>query len=132
MGPSSTSEAKAYFGRMIFISILYTLSVIGVNLLDAAQDLSQPVRIGLSILPVIPAFFMLLAILAFVRSWDEVQQRILTEGALIGSALVGFGTFTYGWMQGAIDLPPIHASFILPMLILATWLSSVVIKRRYV
>ncbi len=124
-------QAKTYRGRMIAIAIAYTASVIGMNLADMAWELSQPVRIGLSLVPVIAAFLMLPTILAFIRSWDEVQQRIITEAALMGSAVVGFGTFTYGFLLGAIDLPTIHPTLILPALILTTSLAHPLVRRRY-
>ncbi|WP_019961468.1 hypothetical protein [Woodsholea maritima] len=107
---------KAYFWRMILGFVGYTVTVIGINLIDDAMSLSMATRIGMSLLPVLCAVFILITIVRFVRQMDEVQSRIVTESALISAGIVGIGTFTYGFLQGAIELPDISLIWILPSL----------------
>lgn len=126
-----TDASKRYTWRMVMASVLYTAAVIGVNLIDAQADLAQPVRIALSLVPVLPAVLMLVAIIAFYRAMDEVQQRLISESTIVSALIVGFASFTWGFLEGAMTLPDISLIWVLPALIGVQGLAMPVIRRRY-
>lgn len=126
-----TPAAKTYSRRMLAFAIAYTVALLGVNVLDDMLDLSTPVRIALALIPVAPAAFAMFAIISFVRAMDEVQARIITESVLIAAVIVSLGTFTYGMLRGAVELPAIEAFWYLPALIAVAGLAQVFVARRY-
>lgn len=116
LGSAQKKAVKTYTLRMILGFLGYTVTVIGINLVDDAMSLSMATRIGMSLLPVLCAIFILITIVRFVRQMDEVQSRIVTESALISAGIVGIASFTYGFLQGAIELPDISLIWVLPSL----------------
>lgn len=126
-----TEAARRYTWRMAVAAVLYTAAVIGVNLIDAQAELAQPVRIALSLLPVLPAILMLVAIITFYRAMDEVQQRVISESTIVAALVVGFASFTWGFLEGAMTLPDISLIWVLPALIGVQGLAMPFIRRRY-
>lgn len=120
-----------YTRRMLLVFTTYTAFLIGVNVIDGAYDLPQSVRIGLSLLPVLPAIAMIGVILAFVRTMDEVWQRIMSESTLVSAGIVGIGTFTLGFLEGVITLPSDLLIWILPAMIGIQGVAMTFVKRRY-
>ena len=126
-----TQAAKKYSRRMIVVTVLYSASVIGINLLDRWADLPLWALVVISLLPLVPALGMLAAMVTFVRSMDEVQRRIVTESVLIAALIIAFASFTYGFVQGAIDLPDISLIWILPALIAVQGITMIFVRRWY-
>ncbi len=126
-----TSAAKTYTRRMLVFAVVYSAAILGVNLADNMLDLSAPVRIALALIPVAPAAFAVFAIISFVRAMDEVQARIITESVLIAAVIVSLGSFTYGMLRGAVELPAIEAFWYMPALIAVAGLAQVFVARRY-
>jgi hypothetical protein len=131
MSTQMKKAGKVYTWRMMITSILYSATVVGINLVDNAYALPQCQRIGLALLPLIPALMMFATILAFFRQMDEVWQRIITESTLISAGIVGLGCFTYGFLQGAVDLPMISLIWVLPALIAFQGIAMIFVRLRY-
>ena len=125
------TPAKRYSTRMMIFMVAYTVSIIGVNLIDNARTLSPVVRIGLALIPVLPAMFAVFAIVSFVRDMDEVQARIITEAVMIAAVVVSLASFTYGMLRGAVELPAIEAYWYMPALFAVTGASLPLVSRRY-
>lgn len=123
--------AHIYTVRMIITFIAYTVLLVGANLLDRHADLAQWQRIAISLLPVLPAIAMIFVILSFVRTMDEVWQRIITEAALISAGIVGIGTFTLGFMEGIMPLPDDILIWIWPAMIAIHGIATQFVKMRY-
>ncbi len=121
-------HAKRYGRNMAIISTVYAVTVIGINLIDNNFALTTPMRVGIALLPTIPAIIMLAVIVGFVRTRDEVWQRIITEGTLWGCGFVGIAGFSYGFLGGAIDLPEVHLFWLLPAMIMSSWIASVFVR----
>lgn len=96
---------KRYSLQMLLVFTIYLMLLFLVNALDAHFELEQWQRIGLAVLPVLPALAMIFVVFKFVRSMDEVLQKIITEAALISAAIIGIATFTLGFLEGVIPLP---------------------------
>jgi hypothetical protein len=70
-----------------------------------------------SLTPLIPALYALHAFIARFHALDEFQRRIATEALLWGAGTVGFATFGYGFLEGAVDVPRISFTWVLPAII---------------
>lgn len=123
-------EATKYSIRMLAIFAFYTVSVIGINLLPA-DEMAPWMRIALSMIPVIPAIVMIFVILDFVRSMDEVQQRIINESCLVSLVVVGLASFSYGFLEGAIAVPPVSMIWVFPALIGTAGIAQIFVRMRY-
>ncbi|MCF6293931.1 MAG: hypothetical protein L3J04_11115, partial [Robiginitomaculum sp.] len=95
-------NAKKYSVRMLVAFSIYTVLLVGLNVVDSIFEFPQWQRITMSVLPVIPAIAIIFIILEFVRSMDEVWQRIINESTLISMGIVGSATFTLGFMEGVV------------------------------
>jgi len=124
-------SARQYGWRMAIAATLYSVSVIGINLADARFELPIWGLVLLSLLPILPALGMLAAMVIFVRAMDEVQRRIVTESVLIAAIIVAFASFTYGFLQGAVDLPAISLIWVLPALIATQGIAMIFVRRWY-
>ena len=127
-----TPAAKRYSFAFTGFMLAYAGVVIGVPFLDRAFDFATPVRIGLALLPVVPTLFALREFMILLHIVDEVQRRIQLEAILIAAAVVGFGSFAWGFVEGAIDVPRISLIWVLPALA-AVWGAALpFVRRRYV
>ncbi len=124
-------HGKRYTLQMLGVFGAYTGSLFGVNALADNASLPVPALVALSLIPVVPAIFMLFVIVAFVRTRDEVQQKIITEATLWGAGLVGILTFSYGFLEGAIDLPVISMIWVFPAILAAQGLALIFVLMRY-
>ncbi|MEM8684996.1 MAG: hypothetical protein AAGA33_05245 [Pseudomonadota bacterium] len=122
---------KRYVTQLFLTLLVYTVAIIGINLLDASMDLPVPVLVGLSLIPVIPAIYLLFIMTEFVRTLDEVQQKVVTESTLWSAGLVGIAGFTYGFLEGAVELPAISPIWILPALLMVQGIAQAFVRMRY-
>jgi len=124
-------HVKRYFVQFGGAMMGYMLVLFGsVHLLRSGEY--GPVITGmLALSPVIPALFGLYAVLTFYRAIDEFQKRVIAEAMLIATLLVGFGTFAWGFLEGAMDLPAIPTIWIFPALIGTYGLMACLLKWRY-
>ncbi|WP_291843994.1 hypothetical protein [Maricaulis sp.] len=111
------ANARRYMLHFGSAMVLYMATLFGsVFLLESASF--GPVVTGLvAVLPVLPGLGALWAVLTFYRSMDEFKQRLLAEAMIISALLTGFGTFAYGFLEGALELPPIPMIWIFPAMI---------------
>lgn len=126
-----TPAAKTYMRRMLIVMTTYMVLLFGAVWIDAQFELAQPVRIILSLLPVLPVLACIGTIMAFVRAMDEVQARIVLESTLIGAIVVAVASFTYGMLRGVTDWPGIHEVWYLPAFIAVSGLAQILVRRRY-
>ena len=126
-----TPAAKTYMRRMLIVMTTYMVLLFGAVWTDAQFELAQPVRIILSLLPVLPVIACIGTIMAFVRAMDEVQARIVLESTLIGAIVVAVASFTYGMLRGVTDWPGIHEVWYLPAFIAVSGLAQILVRRRY-
>ncbi len=124
-------STKAYQKSIILIFTAYTTIIVGINLIDNNVALDQWLRITMSLLPIIPQILFIRSVLNFFRSQDEVWQRIMSESIIISAGVVGLGTFTYGFLQGAMVLPDISLIWVWPALIATQGLAMFFVKARY-
>ena len=116
---------------MIIVFSIYTLLVLTSKYLDSQYDLSLIQRILLSVLPVVPAATSIFVMINFVRTMDEVWQRIISESTLISAGVVGVVTFTLGFLEGVIELPDGILIFVLPAMFMVYGVALPLVRMRY-
>jgi hypothetical protein len=127
MTPASRRYTFAFLGFMG----CYAGVVVGAPFLDRAFELSQPVRLVLALAPVVPALLGLREFIIFLRSMDEVQARIQFESLLIAAATVAFAAFSWGFVEGWMEVPDISLLWVLPAMIAVWGLILPLVSRRY-
>lgn len=125
------SAARTYTVQMLGACVLYSIILLAVNLLYENYEFATPARIGLALLPVMPAVLALWIVIRFVRRMDEVQARIVTESMLISAIVVGFASFTYGFIQSVVALPEISLIWVLPALVGMQGFASFFVRMRF-
>jgi len=84
-----------------------------------------------ALLPMIPVVLLVMAIVRFHRSQDELYQRVMGEVYLIAAMITIFGSFAYGFLESYADAPPLSIIFVLPTFF-ALWIPiAPIIWRRY-
>lgn len=126
-----TPAAKRYTFAFLGFMAAYSAAVIGVVYLDRAFDFPTAVRVCLALLPIVPALFALREFIIFLGAMDEVQRRIQHEAILIAAGVVGFGTFTLGFLDAVVDVPEFSLTWILPAIIAVWGVSIPLVSRRY-
>jgi O-antigen/teichoic acid export membrane protein len=123
--------AKKYFFQFSGAMGAYAGALIGSVILLENNEFSTPLTVLIALVPMIPVFFVGLAIFTFYGSMDEFQKRILSEATIASALVTGFGTFAYGFLEGAVNLPAFPIIWIMPMLIGLQGLFSFILKWRY-
>ncbi len=113
------------------VLLTYMVLLVGINLIDARFELLDWQRVALSCLPVLPAIALIFVVLRYVRTMDEVWQKIVTESALISAAIVGIGTFTLGFIEEVIDLPGEILIWVWPTMIMTHGIAMCFVRLRY-
>lgn len=124
-------DVKNYLIRMAIAFTIYGILLFGsVTIVNTYQP-STAVSAALVMLPVLPAIAVLFIIVTFVKTRDEVQQRIITEAILWGVGVVGIATFTYGFLEAVTPLPRISMIWVLPALIAVPGIAQIFVRMRY-
>lgn len=131
MNNQKKRQVGQYRNRMIIVFSIYTLLVLTSKYLDSQYDLSLIQRILLSVLPVVPAATSIFVMINFVRTMDEVWQRIISESTLISAGVVGVVTFTLGFLEGVIELPDGILIFVLPAMFMVYGVALPLVRMRY-
>ena len=93
-----------------YVVVLF-LSIWALNHVDATA-----LRVLLALAPVVPVAGAGRAIMRFVRDSDELQRRIMLEGAALGALVLTMGSFSLGLLVSA-GLLPMRADLALIMIL---------------
>jgi hypothetical protein len=132
--PDNMKEAgRRYTVRMLGTGLLYMAVVFAAVwvIRHSGLQLPQWTVVLISLTPVIPALVMMRVYLTFVRQMDEFNRRIQSEAWLISAGLVGFGTFTYSFLEEWAHFPRLDLVWVFPALIGMWGLATFFVKRRY-
>lgn len=111
-----SSPNKRYLIHFGLAMLAYTLTLFGSIWAIENGELSDWSAGLASLTPLVPAFYALQAFIARVRSMDEFQRRIVSEAILWAAGIVGFASFGYGFLEGAVEVPDIGLIWVLPAL----------------
>ena len=115
---------REFLGSMVAYGVALFLADF---LVDANPDAGW--RYAIALLPVVPGSLIVLAAVRFHRRIDELQQRITLEAIALAFAGTAVITFTYGFVQEAVDLPRISWMWVWGVMG-ALWLVCDFIVRR--
>ena len=96
---------------MVAYVVVLFLSIWALNHVDATA-----LRVLLALAPVVPVAGAGRAIMRFVRDSDELQRRIMLEGAALGARVLTMGSFSLGLLVSA-GLLPMRADLALIMIL---------------
>lgn len=103
---------KREFGSaMAAYVVVLMLSIWALKHVDATA-----LRVLLALAPVVPVALAGHAIMRFVRDSDELQRRIMLEGAALGALVLTMGSFSLGLLVSA-GLLPMRADLALIMVL---------------
>jgi len=95
------------------------------------KNVGQPyVRILAALLPMIPVWFGLKAVIGAVRSMDEFQQRIQLEAVGFGFIATAFLTFGYAVLVSA-GFPELSWYWVMPLMVVLWGLGQWLAPRKY-
>ena len=132
--PDNMKEAgRRYTVRMLGTGLLYMAVVFAAVwvIRHSGLQLPQWTVVLISLTPVIPALVMMRVYLTFVRQMDEFNRRIQSEAWLISAGLVGFGTFTFSFLEEWAHFPRLDLVWVFPALLGMWGLATFFVKRRY-
>jgi len=129
--PRIISNGRRYMGNMAVASVLYTAAVFGGAFAIRGGEAPQWLAITAALLPLLPALLMLRAYAIFLKGIDEFQRRIQTDAMLVSAAVVGFGSFAYGFLEEWADFPHLPLIWVFPALIGIWGLAACILRLRY-
>jgi len=119
-----------YTRELIWSSIIYSIVLIVSISVLKQFEFSKAWQIIISLSPVIPVAFVILAIMRLMIYSDELQQRIQLYAISFSAALTGLITFSYGFLAN-VGFPKFPTFFVLPMLIFIWGMSLRFFEKRY-
>ncbi len=122
---------KQYTRRLIIGMVAYlAILPISLVLLNQLETVPTIIRLFIALLPVAPAIFAMWALMEYVRTLDELQQRIQLEAFAWSLGATGIVTFTLGF-AGNAGLPTLDLIWVLPMIIVFWSMGQAIARRRY-
>ena len=126
-----TTEIRRHRMRLLVWALGYAGLLVLSRYLLAGQDVAPAMRIAIALVPILPVFGMIGALLALLRALDELQRQVALE-ALAGAALlVGAASFAWGLAADVADLPRLTGVWVLPALFALFALVQGWLWRRY-
>ena len=92
-------------------SMLAYSVVLVVSLTFLRENPDSPWRIPVTVAPVIPIAFVMLAVIRFVRRMDELHRRIHLEAVIISFIAAMIFCITYGFLEN-VGFPPFNSMFV--------------------
>jgi hypothetical protein len=122
---------KRYRNQMLVWAIIYcSVTYASVTLLKSYEIEPLALRTLIALLPVIPIIWAGRIIMKFIRSQDELQQKIQLEAVVFSAVTTALLTSAYGFMEG-VGYPEMDTIWVLPMLTVLWVVGQVVARRRY-
>jgi hypothetical protein len=101
---------------------VYTLKNFGIE--------NFALRTLIALLPMLPIAWVGIIIMRFIRSLDELQQKIQLEAVIFSAVMTGLLTGAYGFMEG-VGYPELDTIWVLPMLMVLWVVGQALARRRY-
>ncbi len=122
---------KRAWGQFAAGMVLYTVLVVTTSLTVDRFSLARPYLIVLALAPMIPAVWAMLGWVRVVRSFDELQRRIVGEGLFWSLGLTAALTFSYGFLEAYADFPHVSMFVVWPTICLTYFVGQALARRRY-
>ena len=121
---------KRYYREFFIAMGSYIIAVIVSTMALDTFEFAKSVQIVVVIVPVIPTFFVMVAILRALRDSDELIQRIQLQAVVFSALTTGLITFTYGFLEN-IGFPHFPTIWVLPIMFALWGLSLGYFNKRY-
>jgi len=121
---------KRYYSELFWSASIYAIVLIASITALRQFEFPRVWQIVISLSPVIPVAYVILAIMRLTIYSDELQQRIQLFAISFSAAVTGLVTFSYGFLEN-VGFPKFPTFFILPMLIFIWGISSRYFEKRY-
>jgi hypothetical protein len=123
--------SRRYTRDMLLSAVLYSAVVVAGAMTIDQNELPRWAIILIALAPLLPALLMLRAYVVFLNGIDEFQRRIQTDAILISAAVVGFGSFAYGFLEEWAGFPHLPLIWVFPALIGLWGLAACIVRLRY-
>lgn len=110
---------------------LYAVTVFLVGWLLEPRELDPAIAALLAIVPVAFGVWAMLGWLRVVRSFDELQRRVIAEAGLLALGITSVVTFTYGFLEAYVGLPKMSMFFVFPLIAFAFTGTLPFARKRY-
>jgi hypothetical protein len=84
-----------------------------------------------ALLPMIPALWAMFGWLEAVRTYAELQQKILSEAGLLALGVTAAATFSYGFLELYAGVPRLSMFVVWPLIGVSFLLGQWLLRRRY-
>lgn len=121
-------RARAYH-RDFWPSIIGYVVVLTAVLIWGGLDGESPWRFLWALLPVVPALWMVRAVLRHVRRIDDYQQLLLLQGLAVGFAIAMIASLTVGFL-GIAGLPMQGTGWVIYSAGMLGWLVATQLAHR--
>jgi len=127
-----SQASKMLIKELLLTALAYAISMLAwTNLLwPSTSEISDALFIAI---PIAPAIVMVLVFMRFLKSLDEMQQRIQFLAISFAAAATGLTTYTIGNLEPMWALKGFyfHATWVLPMLFGYWAVALLYLSKRY-
>ncbi len=121
---------KRYFKEFGVSMGLYIVLLIGSVTVLTNFELPKAAQIAITLIPVIPTIFVVIAVMRALRDSDELQQKIQLQAVTFSAIVTGLITFTYGFLEN-IGFPHLPSLFIFPLMLALWGIGAGIFARNY-
>jgi hypothetical protein len=122
-------ESRRYL-RSLAISMLIYMVLLFISIRWMKQAPPAPWKYLIAVMPVVPALWVPVAVVRFLRDLDELQRKIHMDALAFGFTLSAVLTLSYGFLQNA-GLPDLSWTFVWPVMAFSWILGLFLSRRRY-
>jgi hypothetical protein len=131
-GDNSRVARRRYNRRVIWLTALYAVLVIGWALTMKATHPPAPVRYVMALVSAAPAVGTIIALgLYLAEEPDEFRRKLLAEAMLWGVGAIMVLTTVWGFVEMFADGPHLLLALIFPIFMVAQAIAYAWLQRRY-
>ena len=129
MSSNQHAAVRRYYREFLAAGIAYGVALYLADfVVNANPDATW--RYIVALLPVVPGAFIVIAAVRFHRRIDELQQRITLEAIALAFAATAVTTFTYGFVEEAVDIPRINWTWVWGVMAPLWLICDFIVRRR--
>ncbi|HQX16639.1 MAG TPA: hypothetical protein PLA27_09470 [Anaerolineales bacterium] len=93
-------------------------------------ELPKSAQVIVTLIPVIPTVFVVIAVMRALRDSDELQQKIQLQAVTFSAIVTGLITFSYGFLEN-VGFPRFPTLFVFPLMILLWGIGAGIFAGKY-
>jgi hypothetical protein len=126
------SARRRYNRRVLWLTALYGVLVIGFALILKATHPVTPIRYAMGLVSAAPAVGTIVALGVYLAEEpDEFRRRLLVEAVVWGMGVVMVLTTVWGFVEIFADAPRLLLALIFPIFSVAMAIAHHLLRRRY-